>query len=288
VDGKTLAGAVTLVAIAGLGVGMAALFASGPPPAPDRPRPPPPPEALMNGQLRYSPVVYRGQLEQDARTFGVPVPAATDVEAPFIYVEEVKEKRKLTPRTPIETAHLRLSLDIEKHEASMDGHRYRFEHLVLRLENRTGKYLAYRVLTDVAERRRCGNKGDIPHNAMVIEPNQTLRRTECLFRTQAAIDVNRVEVMELPHLPAIYVSRLPATGVLYDRRTSAGHVPLKGNLCPQTFSWREIQEGIEHKQIDWRDVVDFYARHNCDEYAFFRSYRFRTDAAAPLPARPQD
>ena len=78
---------------------------------------------------------------------------------------------------------------------------------------------------------------------------------------------------------------MPATAVLYDTRTSAGHVPLKGTLCPQTFSWREIQDGIDRKQIGWRDVIDFYARHNCDEYAFFRNYRFRTDAAAPLPAR---
>jgi hypothetical protein len=99
------------------------------------------------------------------------------------------------------------------------------------------------------------------------------------------VDVDLVEVIELPQLAAVYASRLPATSVLYDARTSAGHVPLKGTLCPQTFSWREIQDGIDRKQIGWRDVIDFYARHNCDEYAFFRNYRFRTDAAAPLPAR---
>jgi hypothetical protein len=200
----------------------------------------------------------------------------------------MKGRRKLAPRSPIETPHLRLALDIEKHQASMEGQSYSFEHLVLRIENRTGKYLAYRVLTDVAERKKCSSKGDIPHNAIVLEPNQTLRRTECVYRRNAVIEVDRVEVMELPQLAAVYVSRLPATGVLYDRRTSAGHLPLKGTLCPQTFSWREIQEGIDHKQIDWRDVVDFYARHNCDEYAFFRTYRFRTDAAAPLPARPDN
>ena len=84
------------------------------------------------------------------------------------------------------------------------------------------------------------------------------------------------------------MSRLPANPTLYDPRTAAGHVPLAGALCPQTFSWREIQEGLEKKQIGWKDVIDFYARHNCDEYSFFKGYRFRTGASDPLPARPLD
>jgi hypothetical protein len=94
--------------------------------------------------------------------------------------------------------------------------------------------------------------------------------------------------MELGALEAYYVSRLPANPTLYDQRTSAGHIPLAGMLCPQTFSWREIQEGIESKQIGWKDVVDFYARHNCDEYSFFKGYRYRTGGSDPLPARPLD
>jgi len=31
-------------------------------------------------------------------------------------------------------------------------------------------------------------------------------------------------------------------------------------------------------------VIDFYARHNCDEYSFFRGYR-RWTAPGSLPAR---
>jgi hypothetical protein len=233
-------------------------------------------------------MVYRGQLDQDARGFGVPVPAAGEIEAPFLYVEELKGRRKLTPKQPIDTPHLRLAMDVEKHQATIEGQSFRYEHLVLRIENRTSRYLAYRIITDVPDRKKCTSKGDIPHNAIVLEPNQILRRTECLYRNHTSVDVARVEVMELPALSAVYVSRLPATSVLYDSRTAAGHVPLKGALCPQTFSWREIQDGIDRKEIDWRDVVDYYARHSCEEYAFFKAYRFRTDPAAPLPARPLD
>ena len=286
-EGKTLAAAVVLVAVTVMGIGAAALYAGGPPPAPERPKPASQ-LPTSEGELRFSPMIYRGQLEQDAKAFGVAPPAPGDMEAPFLYVEELRERRKLKPKNPIETPHLRLSLDVEKHQASIEGQTYRYEHLVLRIENRTSKYLAYRVITDVQDRKKCASKGDIPHNAIVLEPGQTLRRTECLYRTHTSVDVERVEVMELPPLSAVYVSRLPATSVLYDSRTSGGHVPLKGSLCPQTFSWREIQEGVDRKQIDWRDVVDYYGRHSCEEYAFFKAYRFRTDPGAPLPARPLD
>jgi hypothetical protein len=94
---------------------------------------------------------------------------------------------------------------------------------------------------------------------------------------------HQVEVMELLPLSAYYVGRLPANPIFYDPRTAAGHVPLKGRICPQTFSWREIQEGIEKKQIGWKDVIDFYARHNCDEYTFWKGYH-RWKAPGTLPS----
>ncbi len=287
-QGKTVAGVAVMAAVVLVGIGMAALYAGGPPPTPERPRAAPPPEAIMNTELRFSPVVYRGQLEQDARTFGVTPPTLEDFQTPFLYVEEIRERQKLDPKNPIETPHFRLSLDVEKNRASLDGQAFQFDHLVLRIENKTSHYLAYRIQTDLPNVKKCNSKGDIPHNAIVIEPKQTLRRTECLFRHNAAIDVMRVELIELPPLAAVYASRLPANAVLYDTRTASGHVPLRGSLCPQTFSWREVRDGIDRKKIGWRDVIDFYARHNCEEFAFFGSYRFRTDPAAPLPARPLD
>jgi hypothetical protein len=212
---------------------------------------------------------------------------AGELEAPFLYLEEQSQRRRLGTKAPIETQHVRLSLDIEKRDAIRDGQRLRSEHLVLRIENRSAKYLAYRIETDLPDKKKCGAKGDIPHNALVLAPHQILRRSECIYRGDASIEVSRIEIMELPPLAAVYVGRLPPITALYDSRTAGGHVPERGSMCPQTFSWREIRDGIDRKELGWRDVIDFYARHSCDEYAFFRTYRFRTDAGAPLPARPE-
>jgi hypothetical protein len=269
-----------------IAIGLGLMYGFGPPAAPPRPKIPEP--ATTTAALKYSATLYRAALEQDARIFAIPVTPYVEMAQPFPYFDESSGDRKLKAGSTIETPHLRLTLMVRKETGSMGGQLYRADHLVLRIENRTDHYLAYRVETHVADEGRCDTKGDAPHNAIAIEPRQVIYRTECLYRSSERVDVRHVDVMEVPRLAAYYVSRLPPALVLYGRRTSAGHLPFKNGVCPQTFSWRDIRDGADRGELGWRDVIDFYARHNCEEYSFFRSYRQRTDAAAPLPARPPE
>jgi hypothetical protein len=287
VAGRTLALVVALTGLLVIAIGLGLLHASGPPPAPSRPRIPDPGESAAS--IKYSATLYRAALEQDARVYGIAPPPVEEMARPFAYFDEWSAgDRKLKVGGAMLTPHLRLALVVKKEAGSMGGQVYRADHLVLRIENLTDHHLAYRVQTHVTDEGRCDTKGDAPHNAIVLEPRQTIERTECLYRSDEKVDVRRVEVMELPPLGAYYVSRLPPGLVLYGRRTSAGHVPLRGSVCPQTFSWRDIRDGADRGELGWRDVIDFYARHNCEEYSFFRSYRHRSDVSAPLPARPPD
>ena len=287
-DGKSLALATGMAAAVVLALGVFLLYMGGPPTSSPRPAPPLSAEAMANSDFKYSPTVYRALLEEDARKFKVPAPKLIDMSQPNPYFEEFKGRQKLGVGEKLDTPHLKLAVEVAKQTATVEGQTFAYEHLILRIENKTDKYLAYRVETWLLDARRCQQKGEIPHNNMVIEPRQTLLRTECLYRAYPSLDVTHVEVMELLPLEAYYVGRLPATTVLYDSRIAAAHVPLKGGLCPQTFSWREIKEGMDAKQFGWRDVLDFYARHNCEEYAFFKNYRYRTDPSEPLPVRPLD
>jgi hypothetical protein len=289
-EGKPLALAVFLAGALAVGLGVFVLHTgSAPPPTPERPRPPPPASMMLNSDMRFSPVFYRTQLEQDAKSYGIQAPAWDEITQPNPYFDELKGKQHLRIKAPVETRHLRVSLEINKAISVIEGQTMNADHLVLRIENRTPLYLAYRIQTSVTDKRRCSIKGEIPHNAMAIGPSQTIMRTECLYRKEESVDVNRIEVIEMPALSAYYVSRLPPNATLYDPRTFSGHVGFRGHdVCQQTFSWHEIKEGVDSKQFEWRDVIDFYARHNCSEYSFFKTYRYRNDTNAPLPARPLD
>lgn len=288
-EGKPLALTVLLTGAFVIVLGVLILHAaSNPPPTPKRPEPPPPPSAMINSEQRFSVLYYKALVEQDAKSFGIQAPPYEDLAQPNAYFDELRERQHLRIKAPIETRHLRISLEISKQTTTIEAHTLTTDHLALRIENRTPLYLAYRVETSVADKSKCAMKANLAHNAIALEPEQTVLRTECIYRKDAQIDVTRIEVIELPGLSAFYVSRLPINAILYDPRTSAGHTPTQGTLCAQTFSWREIKDGIDKKDLGWRDVIDFYARHNCSEYSFFRSYRYRGDPAAPLPARSLD
>jgi len=289
-EGKPLALAVLLAGALAIGVGVFVLHsATAPPPTPERPRPPPPAAMMIHSDLRFSPVYYRTLLEQDAKAYGIQAPTWDEITQPNAYFDELKGTQRLRLKAPIETRHLRVSLEISKATSVSDGQTIAEDHLILRIENRTPMYLAYRIQTSVPDKHRCSSKGEIPHNAMAIGPDQTILRTECLYRKEETVDVTRIEVVEMPALSAYYVSRLPPNATLYDPRTFAGHVGFHGrDVCQQTFSWREFKEGVDEKQFGWRDIIDFYARHNCSEYSFFKTYRYRTDSNSPLPARPLD
>ncbi len=288
-EGKPLALAVFFSGVFAIAMGVLILHAaSAPPPTPKRPEPPPPPSAMINSDMRFSVVYYKALIEQDAKSYGIAPPSYEDLLQPNPYFDELRERQHLHVKSPIETRHLRITLEVLKETTIIESHSLSTDHLVLRIENRTPLFLAYRVRTTVPDKQKCAMKAELAHNAIALEPEQTILRTECLFRKDARIDVTSIEVIELPALSAYYVSRVPPNSTFYDPRTSAGHTPPRGVMCPQTFSWRDIREGIEKKQLGWRDVMDFYARHNCSEYSFFKSYRYRRDPSEPLPARSLD
>lgn len=284
-EGRALGLGVTMAGVATVAIGSVLLFVGGPPPAP--PRPKPPPVDQTSAAMKFSATLYRALLEQDANAFGIPVVHPEEMARPFPYFQEGGGgEHKLKVGGSMQTPHLRLSLIVRKEAGSMEGQAYSADHLVLRIDNLTGKTLAYRVETAVPDEERCASKGVIAQNAIVLFPNQSVSRTECFFRADQRITIKSIEVMEVPRLSGYYLSRLVPGLVLYSARTSAGHAPPKGGPCPQNFSWRDIRDGADRGEFGWRDVIDFYGRHSCAEYVFFPAYRFRTTAAAPLPARP--
>lgn len=267
-------------------IGLVVLYGGfSPPDAPARPRVV---ESIGHTQeeVKLLPQIYRALVEQDGRRWSVQVPSAAALAEPIPYFDEIVGKRKLSPGKPIETRHLAITYKIAKVQATVDGQSFRYDHMVLSIKNNTNKYLAYRVITQVPSTVKCTNKGDIPHNAIVLSPGMTVERTECMFKDGITLHLLSAEVMEVLPLSAYYISRLPPSLVLYDARTAAGHIPLAQPLCRQTVNWQDIQRGVETNQFSWKDLMDFYARHSCDEYSFFDTYRYRQDPNLPLPAKP--
>jgi hypothetical protein len=271
--------AAALLVVAAV-VGTRFLSPAAPPPPPPAP---PAPEHSVLTLLRYTDAYYRSVLDDGAKRFGLQPPELSELAAPLAHSVELNRARPLKLGESFETAHLKIGARAVKEWAvNGDNQGFRASHLVLTISNRTRRPLAYRVDTQVSHPEHCRTKGAIPHNAVAVGPGAAVERTECVERPGDTLAVTRVEVIELPPIGLPYVSKLDPSQIGLDPRTSDGHVPPGGKAC-QFIPRREI----ESSGAGWADVIDFYARHDCDEYSFFAGYRFR-DRPGPLPARPPD
>ncbi len=226
---------------------------------------------------------YRALVAEDARKFGVGVQESALAE-PFPYQIEFQGAQRLSDRDTLATAHLQIGARVEREWRQMAAKGgIGVDQFLLTIQNRTSRYLAYRVVTDVPDPRACRSMGAVSQNAIALRPSEQVVRAECVWSRGFSVLLRKVEVMEIPSVSYYYLSRLHPPHVLYEERTSEGHRPPVGKAC-ELVPWRDIQAGADAGEVSWADVIDFYARHNCDEYTFFRGYERRKKRSDPLPA----
>ncbi len=276
------------------GVGAAVLFVLGvwlrfgsDPAPPPMPLVPAPPSVSNMGGLDYSPNIFRASLEHDALELGVPVLTPEQLSLPFIY-DAVDPRAPLAiGGPPLETRTLTISARIAAIAPQFPRGAPAANHLIVRIENRTDRPLAYPVDTEVnGDPGACSRKNDLPHDAIALAPHEAIERTECTELPNLTVTVDRVETMELPRLSYFYVSRLFPLHIGLDARATRGHVAPAGDICSNVPE-QAIRRGMEKGDVSWRDVLDFYARHTCERYIFPVGYRaFTKPSAYSLPVSP--
>jgi hypothetical protein len=272
------AAAITALFFAG---GMFLRFRNAPE-VPPRPRPPAQGADIQAFRaLDYSSNVFRAQVERDAASLAVPADPLTGVlehhmEAPV---------HTLAAGEALETRDLRFSLRVAR-LPERGRARAPTDHLILRIENRTAAHLAYRVVArPPIDARGCVEKEEILHNAIALAPREAIERTECGRSGVTQVVVALVETMRLPPLSYHYVSWLHPVHIGLDARAAKGHRPREGVICGDVPE-QAIRRALETSAATWRDVIDFYARHDCRSYIFHVGYRaFATESEHPLPVR---
>jgi hypothetical protein len=125
------------------------------------------------------------------------------------------------------------------------------------------------------------------YNAHVVAARAREIRDECTYRSGMALEISVVESIDLAPLQAFYLSKVPPRALGAEPRLAAAHEPeLPGGaqVCNIAVS-QALRAGLDSGAIQWRDLVDFYARHRCETYQFPLQYRaFVRDGERPLPA----
>lgn len=276
---------VLYVLVAGVAVllvgGIASMKFMNPPPPPPPPPPAPTPERSMTTSLRYKPDFYAASVGEHAKRLGIAAPTIEALGAPLARSVEIDQPRKVKVGETLTTPHLKIAVSVVKAWAKGgSGQGFRYEHLVTTITNTSAEPRAYLVETEFDTPDRCRSQGAVTHNALALAPGEKAERAECLWRKGMTLQVKRAETIALPEIGYYWVSRLVPSQIGLEERTALGHAVPK-DLSPCKFvPWRDIEGG----GATWADVIDFYARHDCDEYSFYKGYTFRTEPIA-LPAR---
>lgn len=230
---------------------------------------------------RSRPAFLAALINADTKKLGLPATTVEQLAKGNKRRREFNGKKVFKPGQQMQTDSLQLVAEVRSLWVGGEGKGMKAEHLLLRLTNKTTHHLAYRVITEMG--KKCRGHGFLRHNAIALEPGETIERAECLLSRGSKMTVTAVEVMELSPLGYHYVSRLDPLRLDYVRRIAAAHKLGKMKQC-KFFPWRIVERALQSKLVKWYDVVDFYARHNCDEYSFHADYRWQEDGVKKLPS----
>ncbi len=268
------------------------------------PKPPPPAEMNPDDALRaldQKPEAYKQYLEKDVATYhsyrytgadGQPrelvVPPETqpaDLQKVFPY-EQTQVPQTIGLDESFETATLKLSVRADTLDMRM-GHEgtATFPHIILRIENKTDVPVAFNVITNTGLAiEKCMEKSDLPGDQLALPPHGFIERTECIYVKGMKVSVSGIEDIQLPAISFFYVSRLNPAHIGADKRIFGGHRVPVGKMCTD-IPEQSIHLAIKTGQASWHDIIDFYARHNCDRYNFFNGYHaFSRPNQIQLPA----
>lgn len=233
--------------------------------------------------IKLSSAAYDHYVEKDVASFGARVARARDMSTVFRYRAD-QEPHVLAEGETLEKLGLAITLEVGKLKGA------KREHMLLTIENKSHKAIAYRVQTKPsAGSRSCKRMTYLRHNAVALPPGGKLTRAECVYRKGWTLEVSEIETVEVPELGFYYVSALDPEGIGLDGRTAKHHqLPHNYMSCtPPTSATR--RNAIRSGEITWRDQIDYFARHRCKTYKFPESYRaFRKDGELPLPVSQAD
>jgi hypothetical protein len=219
---------------------------------------------------------YSRHLAKDSKSVGIRPAATVQDMAKVLEYESETKKVKLEPGDSYEAAGLRLTVKVGKVKGK--GRK----HMILAVENTTHAPLAYRIESaSSAGRRSCRKKKDLPHNAIAIAAGAQVERTECIFHKRDKLKIESVETMKLSPLAYAYVSALEPDKI---GSSIKGHRQPHPELACRMLLAEATKRAYEEGRVEWRDTMDFYARHRCKSYSMPLGYKaFQRDGEQNLP-----
>lgn len=231
---------------------------------------------------------FERALASDAERWGLEAPSMDSLKSPAHYVELIRDSKVISAGAAYRSDELVVKATTRKVAYQNKGATVKARHVVATIENVSGKPLAYFAELRSAERGDCPVRARIAHNVTALMPGDRAEVVVCAGGGD--VEILQLEALEITPLGYGYISQVPAQAFGYDKVRSGDHE--SGDLgghrietCSQVPAMR-IQAALRNGSTRWRDVADFYSRHNCERQQFFLGYEIASEPLAALPATP--
>lgn len=155
-------------------------------------------------------------------------------------------------------------------------------HAVAIVKNTSQTPLAYRIALEPNTSAKCEVRGARRHNTIALMPGESADLVVCAGRS--GVVILSAEVMEVTAIGYYYLSMLPPAATDLGPIRGGSHFgPSGANQCdgvPAVKYSRALRRG----DIKWRDIVDFYSRHNCSRLQMPEGYRWTGEGREILPS----
>lgn len=231
---------------------------------------------------------FERALAEDANRWGLEAPSIDSLKEVGRHVELIRDSRVLKAGSSYRSDELVVKAETRKVAYQNKGATVKARHAVATIENVSGKPLAYFAELRSSDRGDCPVRARLAHNVSALMPGDRAEVVVCAGGS--GVEILQLEVLEITPVGYGYISQVPPQAFGHDKVRAGDHD--SGDLgghrietCSQVPAMR-IQAAIRNGSTRWRDVADFYARHNCERQQFFTGYKIASEPLSALPATP--
>ncbi len=224
---------------------------------------------------------YEADLAIDLKDYKVENVSYADLLEPLSYEILVDSPQTLAPGETLTTSKMTVQATIQTVAWTRERATIKAKHSIAVLTNTSDMPLAYNLSVKAPTRGDCASRGARQHNAMALGPGEVAEITVCSGET--SLEVSKLEVIPLNALSFIYISKLPPSAIGAPLLENRAHTPPQGvTVCSDVPSER-LTERMRLGELAWADIIDFYARHNCERAQIMPGYRRQTSRLLELP-----
>ncbi len=236
----------------------------------------------LEASYASSEALFQTRIDDAVAEHGVEPPSRERLLAPntFFHVVSRSDPRVVAPGGKLREAGFELRVRTEVIEVERRGMRTKNEHTLVDIQNVGDTPIAYFLDLNVRD-GSCQVRALTRFDAMALLPGEKGEISVCAGSHE--VEVHDLRIMEVTELGALWVSKVPALAVGYDAVIARSHFPGPGiEMCAELPA-TEFARRIEAGEVAWEDIVDFYSRHDCEQYRWWSGYERIIEPLASLP-----